>query len=266
MKALIDCDIFCYEMGRAVDADDGLPLTWPLVETRLEDKIDKILEDTKADSWQGYITGDNNFRIEVATIRPYKGTRPVPKPFWYQAVKYYLIHDRNCEVVEGYEADDAIAIASGPDTVMCSIDKDLLQIPGLHYQWKIWSRDAIGPFEITELEGLRNFYSQLLTGDITDNIPGLYNVGPKAASVLRIKQYTTELEMFQEVKLQYELRFGAYWDMFLAENGRLLWLLRSENDDWYRRQRKLSAQADRMVDMPPMHEGELSEQMDLLVV
>ena len=46
--------------------------------------------------------------------------------------------------------------------------------------------------------------------------------------------------MFQEVKVQYELRFGSYWDMFMCENGRLLWLLRHEDDDWYRRQKELS--------------------------
>ena len=78
--------------------------------------------------------------------------------------------------------------------------------------------------------------------DYSDNIPGLYNVGSKAACVQRIKTYCTELQMFKEVQLQYELRFGSYWDMFLCENGKLLWMLRSKDDDWYARQKDLTAE------------------------
>ena len=242
MHALIDLDILCYEMGNAKDPDTGFPLSWPLVQWRVDERIQGILEATEAESWQGYLTGSGNFRDMVGTIRPYKGTRDrSERPFWYEGVYRYLERDRGATVIHGMEADDGISIDSGDDTIICSRDKDLLQVPGWHYIWPGYEQQERPPFYVSDLEGLRFFYSQLLTGDTADNIPGLYNVGPKSACVARVNQADNELDMFKEVKEQYELRFGSYWDMFMCENGQLLWLLRSKDDNWYVRQKELSA-------------------------
>jgi 5'-3' exonuclease len=58
-------------------------------------------------------------------------------------------------------------------TVICSIDKDLHQIPGLHYNFvkKEWS-------QIEPWDGLKWFYQQLLIGDSTDGIKGCSGIGP----------------------------------------------------------------------------------------
>lgn len=244
MHALIDLDILCYEMGNASDPDDGLPLAWPLVQWRVDDRIEHIIKATGATSWTGYLTGEGNFRENVATIRRYKGKRNrAERPFWFEGVYRYLRYDLGAEVAQGREADDSIACAAGGEgSVVCSRDKDLLQLPGWHYQWPGWKQPEKPPFYLSEIDGLRNFYSQLLTGDVADNIPGLYNVGPKSATVKRVREFETELDMFREVKEQYELRFGSYWDMFMCENGRLLWLLRHDDDDWYHRQKQLDEQ------------------------
>jgi hypothetical protein len=37
--------------------------------------------------------------------------------------------------------------------------------------------------------------------------------------------------MYNHVQKHYEDRFGSYWEMFMHENARLLWMLRSEDDD-----------------------------------
>lgn len=245
MHALIDADIFCYEIGCATQEDKITPLEWPLVMWRIEARIDQILEATEAESWQGYLTGVGNFRDEIGTIQVYKGSRDrTGRPYWYSGIYNYLRDSRNCLVVDSMEADDAISIehyASSGATICCSRDKDLRQIPGWHYTWPSWRQEERQPYYIDEMGGLRFFYEQLLTGDIADNIPGLYGVGAKSAIVKRLQDYETELEMFQEVKEQYMLRFGSYWDMFMCENGRLLWLLRHEGDDWYTRQKELTA-------------------------
>ena len=242
MHALIDSDILCYEMGSATD-DEGHPLKWPLVRARVDSRIEQILEATEAESWQGFLTGRDNFRERVATIKPYKGERKrSERPFWYAGVFDYLRDVKRAAVIHGMEADDAIAIEhhnSSGTTVICSRDKDLRMVPGWHYVWPAWTQPEQKPFYVTELDGLRAFYSQLLTGDRVDNILGLYGVGVKSACVQRLKEYGTELEMFAEVKAQYEMRFGSYWDMFMCENGRLLWMLRSKDDDWYGRQKAL---------------------------
>lgn len=247
MRALIDSDILCYEMGSA-KAEDGYPLPWNLVVARVDKRIEQIVRATEADYWNLYLTGKDNFRDKIATIQPYKGTRDRNnRPFWYLGIYNYLRDDRNAIVIDGAEADDGLTIEhanSDGHTILCSRDKDLMQVPGWHYTWPSWKQEEQQPHIIGELDGLRFFYGQLLTGDRSDNIPGLYNVGPKSASVNRIWNETdSELSCFKEVKQQYKLRFGSYWDMFMCENGRLLWMKRSEDDDWYIRQKELECRS-----------------------
>jgi len=259
MHAAVDLDILCYEMGSAKGEGD-LPLQWPLVQARIDSRIQQILTEVEADTWQGYLTGPGNFRDEVATIKPCKGTRKRnERPFWYPAVVNYLANDRGAMVISGMEADDAIVIEAqdDPNVVMCSRDKDLMMAEGWHYMWKFFnSKDSKSsclshrfwpelkkaeqkPIYVDNLTGFKFFCAQCLTGDTADNIPGLYNVGIKSTAIDKVIASSTELEAFSIVKEQYELRFGSYWDMFLAENGTLLWMKRSEEDSWYNRQKKL---------------------------
>jgi 5'-3' exonuclease len=70
-----------------------------------------------------------------------------------------------------------------------SIDKDLLQVPGMHYNWV---RDE--KILVTPEVGLRKLYQQVLTGDGTDNIPGIYGIGDVKARKL-IAACADELEM-----------------------------------------------------------------------
>jgi len=268
MFALVDLDILCYEMGSAAD-EEGLPLSWPLVQSRVDARIEQILEAVDADGWQGFLTGPGNFRDEVATILPYKGHRKrSERPYWYQGVYQYLQYERGAEVVTGREADDLIVQLGhdNPDAVMCSRDKDLMQAPGWHYMWKFHnSKDSEYidlpkrfwpslkkaeqlPIFVDTLHGFRFFCSQLVCGDSADNIPGLYRQGPRSAAIDKLLKAQTELEAFIIVKDLYELYFGSYWDMFMCENGRLLWLKRDEDDDWYRRQRRYTEQCSSLPD------------------
>ncbi len=275
MHALIDLDILCYEMGSAKD-EEGEPLDWTLVEHRVNSRIDQIINAAQAISWQGYLTGTDNFRELVATIRPYKGKRNRgDRPFWYQGVYNFLRDERDAIVVDNYEADDAIAIAqvAAPhlingvmvDTVICSRDKDLMMVPGKHYSWSFFNSvdtktvDLAKIFwpelkkaerhviDVDKLYGTKFYYCQLLTGDSVDNIPGLYGVGYKSSLVKRVREAENELDCFKIVKEQYELRFGTYWDMFMCENGKLLWMLRDEDDDWYDRQKDLTDQLNNQL-------------------
>lgn len=235
MHALIDADILCYEFGSAID-DEGYPLKWPLVKKRVEDRIWQVLEQTEAETWQGYLTGKGNFRDELATITTYKGTRDrESRPFHWGSVYWYLARTRDCEIIHGMEADDAVSIAqyaNDGSTIICSRDKDLLMVPGWHYTWPAGRQEEREPFFVTEIDGLRNFYKQLLTGDRSDNILGLHGVGPKARSVGRLQELSTEEELFASVAEEYRMRFGNYWAMFMVENGRLLWMKRTPDDDW----------------------------------
>lgn len=246
MKALIDADIICYEFGGATD-EEGFPLSWQFVATRVSGRIRMILDAIKADTSALYLTSDDksNFRIKAATIKPYKGHRTDEKPFWHSQVKRFLIDFHRAELVYGMEADDKLGIEQDSDrTVICSRDKDLKMIPGWHYNWGAGAQKEEPLWWQDELGAIRCFYKQLLTGDATDNIPGLFGVGESSALVKKVDTLLTELEMYQHVSGEYEKRFGSYWRTFLWENAHLLWILRSPNvNEIHERLKELEAQS-----------------------
>ena len=61
------------------------------------------------------------------------------------------------------------------DTVIVTVDKDLLQIKGNH--WNPVKKEA----DVVE-DGYELFLTQWLTGDATDGYPGLKGIGPKKAA------------------------------------------------------------------------------------
>lgn len=246
MHALIDADWFAYAFGNATD-DEYKPLKWPFVKARIDGTINRIVEESGAETYQLYLTSadKSNFRFEVATIRPYKGNRPSDKPLYYDKIRSYL-EQRGGIVVSGMEADDAVSIEQWDDicslddvanlavrvalsTIICSIDKDLDMVPGHHYNWM---KPDDGVYYIEETQGLQNFYCQLLTGDNVDNIPGLFGVGKSSKLLTNVRSLTDELEMYNYVLGEYEKRFGSYAEQFLIENARLLYMLKEEGLMW----------------------------------
>lgn len=248
MKALIDADILCYEFGNMKDLETGGLLAWPIVRKFVDERIDSILTAVGATSHSLYLTDSkSNYRNEVATILPYKGHRPSDKPPHWQEIRDHLVDQYDAEVQYGIEADDACGIEqwstitrggtttneiSGDweSTIICSRDKDLSMIPGWHYSWECGNQKEKKWF-VNETDGIRFFYKQLLTGDATDNILGLYRVGEKASCVKALDDMTDEYEMYCHVEKEYEARFGGYAFQFLSENAALLWIKRSTEHD-----------------------------------
>lgn len=253
MKALIDADRFCYMYGNATMEGSDQPLSWPFVVSRLDSSISNILEALDTDDYELYLTDSaSNFRLELATILPYKGHRPPTKPFYYDRIKQFLIEQRGALLCRGIEADDQLGIdqcssfdvkydvvqsleelqeiedylgkqSSVHSTCIVSVDKDLDMIPGWHYNPMKKEK-----YFVDGLQGLQFFYKQMLTGDTTDNIPGLYNVGEKSAHCKKIDECTNELEMLELVYGMYYKYFGEYAHQFLLENAGLLWIIREE--------------------------------------
>src|SRR5690554_7098255 len=112
MIALIDADILPYEYGGMVQLEDpDKPLEWEIVRSMVDDRINQILEATKADSCSLYLTDSaTNFRIDLATIKPYKGHRKTEKPYHWERIRQHLIDSWDAEVQYGIEADDRLGI------------------------------------------------------------------------------------------------------------------------------------------------------------
>jgi len=234
MLALIDMDILVYSCGFASDAEakrQGLehePLNYCL--QIVNQLIDRIVLETQADDYKGYLTGKNNYREELAVTLPYKGNRDTShKPYWYKEIKKYLVSHHNAEIIDGMEADDKLGIECTKDntnTVIATIDKDLRMIEGYHYNWRKGSHVD----HVTEAEGTKFFYTQLLTGDMTDNIQGIRGIGPKKAEKI-LAGCITERELYCAVGNAYAVAYDSPEEV-MKEMADLLWIQKREGVLW----------------------------------
>lgn len=194
--------------------------------------IDNILTLSHTDDYEIFLTerGEgSNFRNKIKKNIDYKGNRKdAAKPKDYAFIRRTLIEKFGAEVVKGHEADDELGIKQTENTVICTIDKDLDMIPGWHYNFNKYEK-----YFINELEGLKNFYKQLLTGDRADNIPGVPSIGPiKSGKIL--SKCKDELDMFEAVwdKYYWHFKTKKKADEMMLETGQLLWILREEGKIW----------------------------------
>ena len=223
MTVLIDGDIVAYRAAYSTEgghADD--------VADKVDELMDYILDATTFDGspFKVYLTGDGNFRYDVAVTVPYKGNRKdTKKPEFLPDARDYLVEDYGAVVSSGEEADDLIAIEAtklGPHTIIASVDKDFLQVPCIHYNTNKQTFT-----EQDELSATRFFYTQILTGDRADNIQGLHRVGPVKAAMI-LGESTDEVEMYNKCVEAYDGDVDR-----VIENARLLWLRREEGQLWH---------------------------------
>lgn len=192
-----------------------------------------LLSDTGCGDYEVFIGGDGNYRHEVNP--DYKAGR-APRPYHYDTVKECLIREFGAVIVDGMETDDKLSIEQWRDYEQChaaireyefqtcivSIDKDLDTVPGHHYNWLKKEQ-----YFLTEDEASVNFYTQLLTGDRTDNIRGLDGVGPVTA-----KKY---LEAANTPYERYQVAVDKYDDAGrddLETVARQIWMSKHEPNDW----------------------------------
>lgn len=222
--ALVDADVFVYSVGFASENDSERYAKARLTET-LEDLLFIHL---KVDDYQAYITGNTNFRNDIAKTVPYKGNRKtMKKPKHYEALREQLVVRHGATVSVDQEADDDVSIEAtkrGDNCLIVHVDKDLRQIPGWHHNPMKAQTEYIDEFE-----AYKNFCLQLLTGDRVDNIPGLEGIGPKKAAKA-LSEATTEGELLKAAFAKYQ-ECGHSLDYF-TEQGRLLWLRRTEGELW----------------------------------
>ena len=230
MHALVDSDTIAF--ASAVSANDAPE--WAAL-SRCRNMLEGILEAVKPTTFTLYVSAGNNFRKEIDPS--YKANRKdMPVPLHRQACHDYLVREWGAIECINYEADDACGVHQYYDgsTVIVGIDKDLLQIPGVHYQWPIVRKGVVvreGRFlEISEEEGWRNFFTQMLTGDTSDNIRGVDGIGPKKAAKLLVdlqteeEMYTQCLDLYSE-KDETEEQIRNSIDRF-NKNLDLLWIWR----------------------------------------
>ena len=224
-RVYIDGDVLAYRASFSANRKP-VEVAFEKVDDLMKFIVDRTLVFSTGNDYEVYLTGSGNFRHEVAVTHPYKGNRKDGvKPAHLPEVRDYIVEAHRGEVIEGQEADDQMAIeaSKGPpdSTVIASIDKDMLQVPCWHFNF------GKNEFHYSTPEyGTKFFYTQLLTGDATDNIMGLWRVGPAKASKI-LGDSTDELELYQKVLDAYDGDAER-----VLENARLLWLRRYEGQMW----------------------------------
>lgn len=227
--AVVDSDILVYRIGFTTeDVDEGIA-KW-----RMNELINGILDKTSASKATFFITSDDQSNFRFQLYADYKANRKdKPKPKHYKFLRELLKDEFLATVVSNEEADDAVAQFMLEETtekrVLCTIDKDLDQIPGWHYNFVNGRL-----YNISELEGWRSFYTQCLVGDQVDNIDGCPGIGVVKSNRL-LEGCQDENEMLKTVIRSYQ---NAYPDdeavgrLWLA--GNLLWIRRKPGQAWSR--------------------------------
>tara|TARA_R110002124_G_scaffold24569_5_gene89891 strand:- start:945 stop:1772 length:828 start_codon:yes stop_codon:yes gene_type:complete len=255
MLALIDADLIAYEAASAADmVDEGYERrSFDYVIDKIDESIKFITENSGCDSYELFITGKDNFRYDIATVKPYKGNRSdKPKPFYLESTRK-LLESYGAVVCDGMEADDMLAVRAREmeykDCCICSRDKDLRMVPCMQYSWEVGLQPEWGPELVDTLgelhfrfsdkilkngeksnaikkvwgTGLKWFYAQLIIGDATDNISGLEGKGGGLVHQI-IHPCTSEEELFTAAFSAYTDKYGDTAAERLLEQGRLLWM------------------------------------------
>lgn len=218
MITLIDGDLITYRCAASAEND---PVEAAL--ERVDELIKRILSDTQATSYELYINGSDNFRYAVDST--YKAHRKdVPKPKHLEACREHMVVHYNAHLSTGIETDDEIGILAtglwelGAPFTIASLDKDLLQLSGRHFNFvkNVFT-------DVSPLEGMQTFYRQMLIGDRADNITGVQGIGEvKAAKAINC---------LVEEQDMYDLVLSLYGDKErFNRNAQLLWILKQKRD------------------------------------
>jgi len=176
-----------------------------------------------------YLSSSPTWRhSEYPQYKANRNTKPIylPELIRHVSVKFGAI-DKPL-----FEADDLVAIAAtelddlDKDFIIVGVDKDLLTIPGTHYNPRTCEYMEVDP-----MTAYQNFYSQVLTGDTVDNVIGIGGLGPKTANKL-LRECDTDADMWEVVQNVYGDRDPNVSEDAIILRAKILHLLRSKDDEW----------------------------------
>lgn len=230
LTPLVDSDYLVYRVGFAVKDDEPLEYALATVRSAVNNIWDRF--PNSRNHGQLFLSGKGNFREDIATLQVYKGNRdPANKPKYYDDIREYMIKHQGAQVVDGMEAEDRVGIlqyaAKDKSTVIVGVDKDLLCIPGWHYNPV---KDVF--CYVTLDEANTHFWKQVLTGDRVDNIQGIPGMGPKTANKIIDPVAGDWNAMHAAVENAYTQHFGDRGWEYMDENAKLIWILRKEGETY----------------------------------
>lgn len=228
MRAVIDADVLVYQACLAATTPaeheifgDVVITEW-LSTTEAEIVFDNLAEairdQTEATSLLFCLSDHDNYRKELYPA--YKANRKGRRPLGWSYMRGYCTDKYGGFSKPTLEGDDLVGMhGSEPGSIIVSIDKDLRTVPGLHLDLN--EGEVI---EVTADEANYNHMLQSITGDSTDNYPGVPGLGKVRAARL-LENCTTPLERWEVVVSAYE-KAGETANDALTQ-ARLAYILRS---------------------------------------
>lgn len=204
-RLLIDGDVLVYRFAHGeqivTEWSNTLHTTHAFFDParkKMDSYIDELLDTLEAEQYLVMLSDvDNSFRQGV--WEDYKNTRAgVSRPVLFKPLRDHLLAEHEAIQEFTLEGDDLLGLYSdekweGDDDVeniICTIDKDLLTVPGHHYNIGVQDAKVIS---VSELDADFNFLTQTLVGDKTDGYPGCPGVGPvRAAKLLEEMLYAKD--------------------------------------------------------------------------
>ena len=215
---IIDADSIVYIVG------------YELAEMRLEPlgliKLDSFIRDiliaTESRDYLGFFGGGGvNYRNAIAVTKEYKGNRKKEKEEWYEywepILKKRMKEFWGFQQCGNIEADDACAIAvekyrdEYPKITIASPDKDLYQIPECWF-FDYYKRTSL---YCNRTVSLHKLCIQIIQGDNTDNIPGLYGAGKVVAE--KIVAVIAEKGFKYDKAMEYLKEYYVKWNTVILK-------------------------------------------------
>lgn len=175
MRVLVDADTIYY---KAAFKMNKLEIRKAIKATMLDIEAQCFASEMKV-----AVKGHGNFRKDLyANYKSNRVTKDDIKDYLNYGHKH-MLEKYDAVQADGMEADDLVSIwayearEEEVPYVIAGIDKDLKQIPGNHYNFN----KQLHEFVDDDNANL-NLMLQCLTGDTSDNIPGLKGIGPAKAS------------------------------------------------------------------------------------
>jgi len=184
-----------------------------------------------------FITPRKSIRKEIfSDYKANRDKRKNPMTKWVNMVRNYLLKSDFAITKNGFEADDLIADRAKElgqnQCIIVSLDKDLKQIPGIHFNFYRKPSKEVDQFGnrvknqctglsiVSDLQSEYNFWYQMLVGDSGDNVKGLKGIGPKKA-----EKYLNDVTDFESVvKDLYRDHYGNEWVKEYEKCHMFLWL------------------------------------------
>jgi 5'-3' exonuclease len=212
-----------------------------LMMKRYRDKLDYIKTSCFANNMYVAIKGFDNFRTKI--YPEYKANRPTLEDHIKKRLNFVAQYALEQGAVQsnGWEADDQVrawaweAQQEDLNWIIAGIDKDLLQIPGTHFNYGGTEAKPLNENDkwhfITQEEGDYRFAAQLLTGDRTDNIIGINRCGPKKAEKA-LSELKTRKEIMSKVIEMYKEEWPDKWEEQLILNCHMIYMRRWLDDEF----------------------------------